>query len=223
MGDSVSADNSTAQLAALRALHVVSKRVHASLELNQTLDAIAQGVVEATCFGVAVVNLGTPDDRFEVVAVAGDESAREALLGTAEPIARWRQLEERAEHWADLRFIDHRSPIGIDDDMISWVPQIEPLNHPDAWHPDDTLYAPLLASTGEWLGTLCVDLPAGGLRPGPAELELLRLFADHASIAIDHARLHETLRTHRDELEHAATHDGLTGVANRALLMARGP
>ncbi len=223
MGEPVVADNASAQLAALRALHAVSKRVHASLDLTETLDAIAQGVVEATCFGVAVVNLATGEDLFEVVAAAGDESARATLLGTAEPIARWRQLEERAERWADLRFLDHRNLTGVDDDMTSWVPEIEPLDDPNAWHPLDTLYAPLLASTGEWLGTLCVDLPAGGIRPGPSELELLGLFAEHAAIAIDHARMHETLRLNRDELEYAATHDGLTGVANRALLMSRGP
>lgn len=46
-----------AHLQALRTLIGVSKRVHSSLDLTETLDAVAEGVVEAAGFGLAVVNL----------------------------------------------------------------------------------------------------------------------------------------------------------------------
>ena len=42
-----------AHLQALRTLIAVSKRVHSSLDLTETLDAVAEGVVEAAGFGLA--------------------------------------------------------------------------------------------------------------------------------------------------------------------------
>src|SRR4028119_418551 len=78
-------------LSAFRALHRVTKRGHESLDLTQTLDTVVQGVVEVAGFGVAAVNLARPDGRYEVVAVAGDEQARAALLGTAGPGGLWRK------------------------------------------------------------------------------------------------------------------------------------
>src|SRR4051794_6580337 len=90
------------QLAAFRALHVVTKRVHSSLDLTATLDAVAQGVVEGAGFGVAAVNLARPDGSFMVVSVAGDKSAREALIGSVETSAKWAYELERSEQWGTL-------------------------------------------------------------------------------------------------------------------------
>lgn len=206
-------------LAAFRALHHVTKLVHGSLELTTTLDAVAQGVVDGAGFGVAVVNLALPDGSFEVVSVAGDESARAALLGNREPASTWKLLLDRSHHIGPLRFIDHRVEPGMPDDGFSWIPDLpEPLTE-DSWHPLDALFAPLTApSRAEWIGILSVDLPDHGGRPDPLQLELLELFADHAAIAIEHARMHSALQTREAEAQYAATHDPLTGLANRSLL-----
>jgi diguanylate cyclase (GGDEF)-like protein len=68
---------------------------------------------------------------------------------------------------------------------------------------------------------LSVDLPVGGRRPGPLQREVLALFAEHAAIAILHARMHSALAASQDSLRYAATHDALTGLANRAYLRTR--
>ena len=92
---------------------------------------------------------------------------------------------------------------------------------PDGWHPLDCLFAPLMAPTGKWVGVLSVDLPVGGRRPGPEQREILALFAEHAALAILHARMHSELEESRAALEYAATHDALTGLANRTYLRDR--
>ena len=215
------ADSDQPAVAMLRALHQVIKSLHASLDLTVTLDAVARGVIEATHFAVAAVNLVQPDGTYAVVAVAGSEAARIALLGQHASAASWQQLRSRAQHWGDLWYLDHDNDLTSADEMTMWVPDTEVSADPDMWHPSDSLFAPLTAPSGELVGVLSVDVPLGGRRPGPEQLELLALFADHAAIAIEHSRLHSSLQASRDEVEHAATHDPLTGLANRALLSRR--
>lgn len=210
--------SSEIQLAAFRALHIVTKQVHSSLDLTATLDAVAQGVVDGAGFGVAAVNLARPDGSFMVVSVAGDENAREALLGTVETSDKWAYELARSEQWGNLRFVDgrlHPNTSGL----FTWVPDVPIPDDAKSWHPLDALYAPLTAPSGEWVGVISVDLPYHRRRPDSWQLEILELFADHAAIAIQHARLHSALREQEAQARHAATHDALTGLANRAVLL----
>jgi diguanylate cyclase (GGDEF)-like protein len=211
-------DDPVAALEAFRALHRITKRVHASLDLGTTLDAVAQGVVDVAAFGVAVVNLAV-DDGFEVVSVAGNEEARDALLGLRESREQWHRMLRYSQRLGNLRFIDHRTEVPLCDDVYAWVPTYVPTEDDDAWHPLDALFAPLTGPTGEWIGVLSVDLPASGHRPDAVQLEVLELFADQAAIAIGHARLHSALQAREAEARYSATHDWLTGLANRSLLM----
>jgi diguanylate cyclase (GGDEF)-like protein len=203
-------------LHALRLLNSVSKRVHASLDLTETLDAVAEGVVEVAGFGLAVVNLAEPNGDFTTVSAAGSDQMRREMVGARGSAESWRELIRRAERWDALYFVDHRT--GIPDALYTFVPDIPEPVDPDGWHPLDSLFAPLEAPSGEWLGVLCVDLPLDGRRPGPQQREILTLFAEHASIAILHARMHSALEQSQARLEYAATHDSLTGLANRAYL-----
>jgi diguanylate cyclase (GGDEF)-like protein len=207
-----------ASLEAFRALHRITKRVHASLDLGTTLDAVAQGIVDVAAFGVAVVNLAV-NDGFEVVSVAGNEQARESLLGLRESREQWQRMLKYSQRLGNLRFVDHRTQVPLSDDVYAWVPTYVPSEDEDAWHPLDALFAPLTSPTGDWIGVLSVDLPASGRRPDPVQLEVLELFADQAAIAIDHARMHSALQAREAEARYSATHDWLTGLANRGLLM----
>ena len=211
-------DDVVASLQAFRALHRITKRVHASLDLGTTLDAVAEGVVDVAAFGVAVVNLAV-DDGFEVVSVAGDEQARNSLLGLRESREQWQRMLRHSQRLGNLRFVDHRTDVPLSDDVFAWVPTYVPIEDEDAWHPLDALFAPLTGPTGEWIGVLSVDLPVSGRRPDPVQLEVLELFADQAAIAIDHARMHSALQAREAEARYSATHDWLTGLANRGLLM----
>jgi diguanylate cyclase (GGDEF)-like protein len=162
------------------------------------------------------VNLAEPNGDFTVVSVAGSEQLRRDMMGTKGSAATWHELFRRAERWDSLYFVDHK--YGVPETLYTWVPDIPIPEDPDGWHPLDCLFAPLLAPSGEWIGVLSVDLPVGGRRPGPQQREVLALFAEHAAIAILHARMHSALEESQDSLRYAATHDPLTGLANRTYL-----
>ena len=55
---------------------------------------------------------------------------------------------------------------------------------PDAWHPDDELFVPMLHSDGHMLGILSVGEPYTGGRPSDEELEVLVAVADHVALAL---------------------------------------
>jgi diguanylate cyclase (GGDEF)-like protein len=139
-------------------------------------------------------------------------------MGSVETAEKWAHELARSEQLGALRFIDGRLHPETHD-MFAWVPDLEPTDDPALWHPLNALYAPLTAPSGEMVGVLSVDLPFHGRFPEPWQLEILELFADHGAIAIQHARLHSALREQEAQARYAATHDALTGLANRAVLL----
>ena len=177
--------------AALRTLHEVVARVSRNLDLTATLQAVADGVVAALGFGVAVVNVVRPDGDLEVAAVAGNEDARAALLGERGSREMWDLLINKAERWGSLCFLDHTSVEAGDEDMVpTWIPDVAATDDADGWHPLDALFAPMCGEDAALVGVLSVDLPVDGRRPDPLHLELLEIFAAQAAIAVNNARVH---------------------------------
>ena len=135
-------------------------------DLVAMLDLLAQTIVQALGFGVTAVNIARPDGSLEVISVAGDERARKTLLGTVYSAEIWDQILGVSEPWASSI---RRSPQrGGEPDLLSWIPDVVPLLVDDAWHPQDALFAPLIAEDGSRLGILSVDLPQDGRRPNSA-------------------------------------------------------
>jgi diguanylate cyclase (GGDEF)-like protein/PAS domain S-box-containing protein len=185
-------------LAALRRLHAVSAALGSSDTLDRTMQAVVDAVVEALDFGVAVANVREPDGGFRVIAAAGPEEARAALLGQRSTADSFAAEFAAAQVWGLLRFVPHGA---APPDAGGWVPDIEVRDEPDAWHPLDALFAPLHGAEGELLGILSVDLPRDGRRPDDRQRELLELFALQAGIAVEGARLRERLLAERAELQ----------------------
>ncbi|MFG1818428.1 diguanylate cyclase domain-containing protein [Kribbella sp. NPDC049174] len=193
----------TVRLTAVRRLYEVSARMGAGRSLAETMQAVADGVVDGLGFGIAVVNLRAPDGKFEVIAVAGSPEAREALLGTVSAADIFDAEFAIADEWGRLRFVPHeRLPEG---EVIGWVPDVPVSDDPAAWHPLDALFAPLYSSDGELVGMLSVDLPEDQRRPGPIHRELLEIFATQAGLAIDKARLTDQLLAEKSRLEASET------------------
>ncbi|HEY5247068.1 MAG TPA: GGDEF domain-containing protein [Dermatophilaceae bacterium] len=189
-------------------------------DLVVMLDLLAQTIVQALGFGVAAINIARPDGSLEVISVAGDERARETLLGTVQSARDWDEILAVSDPWGRLYFSDHRNE-ATNSDLLRWIPDIVPIATEDAWHPEDALFAPLTAADGSRLGVLSVDLPSDGRRPGLATCFALEAFAVSTALAIEHA----TLRARAEESERSfkwlATHDPLTAVGNRSMLYER--
>jgi signal transduction histidine kinase len=103
-----------------------------------------------------------------------------------------------ADQWGALRFVPHdrlpgSSPVGWSDP--TWSGGASDI---DAWHPNDTLFAPFFTASGDLAGTLNVDLPLNGQRPGPLQRVVLEVFAGQAGVVLaaaqERSRLAERVR-----------------------------
>ena len=187
--------------------------MHASTDVVTMLQRVVDGVVSRLGFQIALVDRlddSGPEEVFEAVAVAGDPEGCDVLLHRRVPARGVLEEIERADHWGTLRFMPHeRLPSDVES---SWIPDIPVSTSPDAWHPMDALYAPLIGPGGDLLGVLSVDLPAHGRRPDEPERRLLEVYAVQAGLALHHAHeralLEERLRIDqavREVVEAAAT------------------
>jgi signal transduction histidine kinase len=179
------------EVTTLRRLHELMCRVNAGEDLASVLQALVDGIADVTGFGVAAVSYLQPDRHLEVVAVAGDDAAREQLIGVRTPLAELTREFDVADDWGLLKFVPHER---LDEPGRGWIPDVAPLDVPDAWHPEDALLAPLSAPTGEMVGLLSVDLPSDGRRPGQFARDALEMYAVQAGIAINNAKQRERLR-----------------------------
>jgi hypothetical protein len=155
MADSSAPAGTAARLAEL------ARRVAVSLDLQATLQLVADAVVENLSFRAVAVNIERPGGMYEVVAVAGPDDVK-GLLGQVAPGSAYREILDASEAWGDLRFYSHLNE--YPDDMPSWVsPALESAEGPGAWHPQDTLLAPLHAQVLR--GSRPGGRPAAGTGP----------------------------------------------------------
>ena len=175
----------------VRRLFEVTRRVSGSTDLAEVLEEIATGVVEGLGYGVAAISR-LEGDILAVTAVGGPEELREQLVGRRTPASLILEEFKMADHWGILRFLPHeRLPSETAESL--WVPDLEVSDDPDAWHPLDTLYAPLYSSSGELLGNMSVDLPPDNRIPDQQGRELLEMFVVQAGLALEHAQRREQL------------------------------
>ena len=153
---------------------------------RDALQLITESVTETVGFGIACISVvrTAPDgtQELEVIADAGDEASSEMILGRRTPLPSLLMEISKAEVWGHFRFLPHELLETQDvQDTYGWVvPDIEPIDAPDAWHPLDLLVALLHDDQGVLRGTLAIDLPHNGRRPGPEQRRMLEKFAVQA-------------------------------------------
>jgi diguanylate cyclase (GGDEF)-like protein len=203
----------------VRRLALVNARINAGSDLGETLQAVADGIVDVLGFGAAVMNHQTATGDFEVVAVAGPDEIRAALSGVVHPRQTILEALELADQWGALRFIPHDRTDNIE---VFWVPDLPYDDDPQAWHPMDALLVPLFTAVGDMVGIISVDLPPENRRPSRLLCELLEVFAMQAGLAIAgvelRARYDEERRARERVLSDLASKDALTGLPNRRAL-----
>jgi signal transduction histidine kinase len=166
---------------------------------RDALQLIAEGVTQLAGFGVAAISAVREDGKMEVMAVAGSTAAREQLQGVRTPVDRLIRELEKADDWGLLRFVPHERLDAEAGDTWGWVPDIDPIDDTeDAWHPLDLLVAPLYDDAGDLRGSLAIDLPVDGRRPGQAQRAVLNQYAEQARravlVALERERLAERVR-----------------------------
>jgi diguanylate cyclase (GGDEF)-like protein len=198
-----SPDHRADTVARLTGLLEVTRLVRSEQDLDALLPAIATAIGEAMGFGTVVISLHRPAwNDFRVETVHGSDAGREALLGRERTWAEWEPL-------FDLRFERHGCFLLPWDEFdwswdksVSFVPDIEMADGPDAWHPEDSLFVPLRHSEGHLLGIMSVDEPISGRRPSDDDLAVLAALAAHAAQAVQDAQAAAEAARHRTALEH---------------------
>lgn len=230
-------------LSALRPMYRALAAVNAAVGLDETLQAIADGVVSCTPFQHVVVKVVRPGGDLEITNVAGPDSLREMMVGNFVPGPVMKRAMQDAEEWGRLYFL--RSFEAFEDENVPvHTPEESPEDSvdPDTWLKDYGMMAPMYGPGDDMVGVISVDVPSDGLIPRPWVLEVLEAFAEQAAIAIVNANRHEqatarmqrlerereALRNdiakrqqHEADLRHQARHDPLTGLANSTELRER--
>ncbi len=189
---------------------------------REGLALIAEGVTELVGFGLACISVVRRtfegDAELEVITVAGHDHADEVIVGRRSRLDDLLHELDNAEDWGLFKFLPHELLDTRDiESEYGWVvPDMEPIDAPDAWHPQDLLVALLHDDSGNLRGTLAIDLPDDGRRPGPEQRRLLERFAAQAGRAVvttlEREELAEQVRlaaTARTIVRNANTQHGL--------------
>ncbi|WP_324783487.1 diguanylate cyclase CdgB [Streptomyces sp. H51] len=188
------------RLTTLRRLHQVMADMNTARSLADTLQTVADGVVNGLGYELACVNLVRPDGDLVVAALAGNPAAEALITGRVGSRDAWERRLGVGERWGDLVFIPHTEGLVLDDDIPHWYTDGPAPRFEDEWHPSDCLLAPMYTpdvpggSPGELIGVLSVDRPRNGRRPGEWGREALQMYAFQAAIAISNARLRSNMQ-----------------------------
>ncbi|QEU93538.1 diguanylate cyclase CdgB [Streptomyces kanamyceticus] len=186
------------RLATLRQLHQVVAELNTARSLADTLQTVADGVVNGLGYELACVNLVRPDGDLVVAAFAGNPAAEALITGRVGSRDAWEHRLAMGEPWGALRFISYTEGWVLDDDDVpQWYTEGPAPRFEDEWHPADRLFAPMYATGaagGELLGVISVDRPRNGRRPGAWGREALQMYAFQAAIAISNARLRANMQ-----------------------------
>jgi len=184
----------------LRGLLEVTRLVRTGEELPELLGAIARTASDSLAFRTVVINLYRQEwDDFIVSTVYGSDEAREALLGQVRQVSDWEPL-------LDERFLQRGAylvPYGEFnwESLATYTPDLPVSDDPNAWHPDDALFAPMRGADGRLLGILSVDEPISGRKPSGDEIDVLVAVSEHAALAVQTAQEASRAKANREALE----------------------
>jgi diguanylate cyclase (GGDEF)-like protein len=175
-----------AMLARLGAMFERTASVRDESDLQEVLEDVARMIGEVLGYRAVVMHVYRPafDDMLAAAAV-GSAASLQQLLGTVSPNHAWTPLlVDRFRRRDGAYFV----PDGeFDWDSLgaqTYVTDLVPRDHPDAWLPGDALFVPLRDARHALLGVISVDEPETGLRPTDDELDALVTFARHAALAL---------------------------------------
>jgi signal transduction histidine kinase len=183
-----------------RILEVVT-RLNSSLDIDTLLGQIVGAVQKSLGFRIVLLRILDPQTRaFKARAFAGlSGEAIARLEATDIPVDTFRSWIGDEFRVSRSYFISHkhtfssRLPGGIVHDLGAredWE-----------WHPEDVLLVPLFTRTGDLMAYLSVDDPVDRLVPSRETIEMLEIFGNHVVVALENARLVQSLGEHGRELE----------------------
>jgi len=194
--------------ALLERLARIQRSIFHRAPLRDVLDSICTGAAELLGDDVVGLRLLDDDDPTQLVMVSsvgvGPPEAGQPNWRTkvGEGVGGRAVSEGRLVVFEDYVRCDGRLPAFVADGITS------------------AMAAPVFEA-GRIVGSLTVATRRPGRRYSEAERDVLQAFAEHASLALNDARTVEALRQTLGDAVHQASHDPLTGLVNRTVILER--
>lgn len=200
-----------------------SHEIIQKINLEEKLSAIAEAVVEAGLFRRVAVQLYAEVYGEKLFGWAGLNPEEEAWLQTHDTLGpdEYERIQKYGVDLGHLYFVPHEQLPNVFDDFDDYLlSSQDEWPGPGWWHPDDMLYAPLMASDGTPLGNVTADEPFNHRIPSEDTAALLTPFLAIAALLVEQAldRRRDTLTAcfsgpfFRDEMARLAATDSLGGV-----------
>ena len=213
----------------LRSISTIAHVLTQDLELEAALPAIATAVARASGFDWVTVSLVNDAvdrvtasvlniSRYSETAIATSQRVDQAPLARALCAARQVRGTGRPLLYPDIFSDDPGDTAGLSEyDLLRQDPEVRRYN--ERAHLLSSAVFPV--SSGErFYGTLSFT-SSTKQSFAPAQVEFLTLLSEQAALALQGLKLHSDLRDANAALAHTATHDALTGLPNRTLLLDR--
>ncbi|MGA2394504.1 MAG: EAL domain-containing protein [Candidatus Lustribacter sp.] len=182
-------------------------------DLDFALESIARGVAEVFGFQFVTIVIAEDDSDVMLRRVMYGYAPETVLERKNEEISRADMialLDRRFESAENCFYLPAEAEADWEHSIYSGtLPRDAPRSAPEAWHERDSLCLVLRDEQGTMIGYLSPDAPLDGCIPDPDELRAMELFVNLMGLALAKARAQTRLRRE-------ATHDALTGLANRS-------
>jgi diguanylate cyclase (GGDEF)-like protein len=182
-------------------------------DLDFALESIARGVADVFEFRYVTIVIAEDESDVMVRRVMHGFSSETVLERKNEEISRRAMLallEKRFENAENCFYLPAEAEAEWERSIYTGaLPRDARRATPESWHERDSLCLVLRDEAGTMIGYLSPDAPLDGCIPDPGELHAMELFVNLMGLALAKARAQTRLR-------HEATHDALTGLANRS-------
>jgi diguanylate cyclase (GGDEF)-like protein len=182
-------------------------------DLNFALESIAGGVADVFGFRFVTIVIAEDDSDVMLRRVMHGFAPETVIERRNEEVSRSEMLallDKRFESAENCFYLPAEAEADWEHSIYSGtLPRDAPRATPQSWHERDSLCMVLRDEQGEMIGYLSPDAPLDGCIPDPGELRAMELFVNLTGLALAKARAQARLR-------HEATHDALTGLANRS-------
>ncbi|MEJ7653136.1 MAG: GAF domain-containing protein [Chloroflexia bacterium] len=174
----------------------VSATFRASAPLDQVLNAVCSAIRSALGFRLVELNLLEPVSQMMVpTAFAGFSPAeQERLRRIVRPREFYDRVMQPKFRVSNSYFISHRDGLDLGGEW-AFLPDIQDRERgEDEWHRHDALAVPLQDRDGQLVGMLYVDDPDDRKLPTVEQVEVVEMFVQQATLAVENARLLDELQ-----------------------------
>ena len=179
------------------------------VSLKDALQYIVSAVHDALGFGVCMLSLVERDSNnlpvLRRVSAAGiSDEVFSNMASKLTPVNLMEDVMQDRFRISSSYFIPHQEKSVWQDKLLVHTSDLPVPSTDGFWHPEDMLLVPLRVFDGTLIGLLSVDAPINGKIPTLRVIQLLEIFASHATLNIENSRLLENanveLKRRNDEL-----------------------